>query len=86
MSHGNGDPTDSPLREAGARAYKDRAQQAIEHALPRGTTYVVVLVGPGFNTYGSNVDKAATLELIEGLAQRLRLDLGLATPPSRLIL
>lgn len=86
MSHGEGDPTDSPLREAGARAYKDRAQHAIEHALPRGTTYVVVLVGPGFNTYGANVDKAETLQLLEGLVNRLRLDLGLGTAPSRLIL
>lgn len=70
------DPTDHPLREAAARVYKDRAQLALEHALPRGTRYVVVLVGPGFNTYGANFDKRETIEVLDALNARLRLDLA----------
>lgn len=57
-----------------AQVYAAKAQLAIERALPRGTQYVVILAGPGFNTYGSNLGKAEAVDFMRGAIQALDRD------------
>lgn len=52
-----------------------KARLALEHALPRGTGYVAVLIGPGFNTYAANMDKPNVVQALEGLLHELRRDI-----------
>jgi hypothetical protein len=57
-----------------AGKYSQLAMTAIEHALPRGTRYVVILQGPDFNTYGANIPKAETVEVLRELQSALQQD------------
>jgi hypothetical protein len=64
-----------PKQRSEAEKLSIRARLALEAALPRGVSYVVVLCGPGFNTFGSNMDKPNCVQACEGLAVELRKDI-----------
>jgi hypothetical protein len=57
-----------------AGKYSQLAMTAVEHALPQGTRYVVIIQGPDFNTYGANVSKRETIEMLQGLQGALQQD------------
>jgi hypothetical protein len=55
-----------------AGKFSQIAMTAVEHALPRGTRYVVIIQGPDFNTYGANVAEPDTVEMLRGLLGALQ--------------
>lgn len=61
-----------PRQKLLAASLVTKAQLALEHQLPKGTTYVVILQGDGFNTYAANVDKHTTLHLLHGLVSAVQ--------------
>lgn len=63
-----------PLQARAAQLVIDKARTALEHALPRGCNYVVILNAPGFNTVASNLPKADQLELAQGCVRQLSSD------------
>lgn len=65
----------NPLQHRAAMVLVDKARRALEHALPRGCDYVLVVAAPGFCTVASNLDKANQLELVQGAAGQLSSDL-----------
>lgn len=62
------------LNKLEAQALVDRAKLALEHVLPRGTGYVVLLSGPGFGTFGSSWDKYQALVALRELVKALEAD------------
>ena len=66
-----------PKQKHLAAKYSQLAMTAIEHALPRGTKYVVILSGPGFNTYGSNIAVPEVIEHMQGLQGALQQGAGI---------
>lgn len=64
-----------PKQAIEAARYVERAKFALDHALPRGTNFVVLIEGPGFNTYGSSdLPKSQVIASLEGLLHELRRD------------
>lgn len=64
-----------PKQRSEAEKLMIRARLALEKDLPRGTAYVAVLIGPGFNTFAANMDKAECVKALEGLLHELRRDI-----------
>jgi hypothetical protein len=57
-----------------AQMLVDRAKLALEDTLPRQVAYVVLLSGPDFGTFGSNMDKYQSLLALRGLVKALEAD------------
>lgn len=62
------------LNKIQAQALVDHAKLALEHTLPRGVGYVVLLQGPGFGTFGSSFDKYSALVALRELVKALEAD------------
>lgn len=72
-------PPKHPILAEEAARLSGKAQLALEHALPRGIAYIVILSGAGVNTYAANVDKKATLEAAQAFTRALQNEIaGLA--------
>lgn len=64
----------SDKQKAQAAKLMASTRLAIEHATPKGTTYVCALVGPGFNTWAANIPAVDAIDLLKGLIQALERD------------
>lgn len=65
-----------PKKQVEVAQCVERAKHALLHALPRGTSFVVLIAGDGFNTYGSSdLSKREVVAALEGLTHELRRDI-----------
>jgi len=63
-----------PKQLVEAQHVSGRVQLAVEHVMPKGTQYVIVMMTPSFGTHASNVDKRAQLQLLQGIVAELQRD------------